>query len=97
LFWGFGYVYLGQRARLHAILALVLGPILAFGSCTASFAGVGIDYEHPYYNSPATIQAANRAAVQTGLIVAAAVLFLAVDAWRLASLLPAETPEPEEH
>jgi hypothetical protein len=97
LLWGLGYVYLGRPARVRAILALVLGPVLAFGACSASFSGVDFDYEHPYRtNSRATIQAANRAAVQTGLIVAAMVLFLAVDAWRLASLMPAEIPESEE-
>ena len=84
LFWGFGYVYLRRVTRF--LLTLLLGPVLAFGSCFASFSGVNYDFEHcPTYGYPCSdVKSASRAAVQTGLIVAAAVLLLAVDAWRLA-------------
>jgi hypothetical protein len=74
---------------------VLAGPCLAFGSCFASFSGAGFDYEHHDNNTLATTQAADRASVQTGLIVMAAVLFLAVDAWRLATLDERGTTEPE--
>ena len=48
LLWGLGYVYLGRLARSRMALALVAGPLLAFGSCVASFNGVRYDHEHPF-------------------------------------------------
>jgi hypothetical protein len=90
LFWGFGYVYLFPLARRRMLVTLVAGPLLAFGGCTAIFSGVSYDFEHPYNAREADKADADRASVQTGLLLAAAVLLLAVDAWRLAALTPEE-------
>jgi hypothetical protein len=97
LFWGLGYFYVGRRARWRGVVALAAGPLLAYSACTASFAGVSYDYEHSYRTpSAAPINEANRASVQTGLIVAAAVLLMAVDAWRLAAVDEPEAPRSDE-
>jgi hypothetical protein len=97
LFWGLGYFYVGRRARWRGVVALAAGPLLAYSACTASFAGVSYDYEHASRTtSPAAINEANRASVQTGLIVAAAVLILAVDAWRLAAVKGPEAQRADE-
>ena len=58
----------------------------ALTSCTASVLGARYDYEHGSGN----IVNANQASAQTALIIAAAVLLLAVDAWHLAAAPNAE-------
>jgi len=89
LFWGFGYIYL-RRFRRFAVVFLA-GPVLAFSACFASFRGVTYDYEHCSNSSNSNgykcndLASANIASVQTGLIVAALILFVAVDTWRLAA------------
>lgn len=90
LFWGFGYLYLARWRRFWSVF--LVGPVFAFSSCTASFSGVTYDWERPWYSchygektNCAALQSANRASIQEGLIIAAAVLLLAVDAWRLAA------------
>lgn len=104
-FWGFGYLYLGRTVRF--IAALLIGPLFAMSSCSASFNGVAYDYEHPYtyQNDPnrykTDIATANRASFQEALIISAAVLLLSVDAWRLAVLQNAQLdrdalPQPVE-
>ncbi|HTE83598.1 MAG TPA: hypothetical protein VK821_02610 [Dehalococcoidia bacterium] len=82
--WGVGYFYLGRIRR--GLLLFLLGPVLAFTSCFASNHGVDYDYEHCYPGrvNPCPAGDANRASVETGLIVGAAVLIVAVDTWRLA-------------
>jgi hypothetical protein len=88
LVFGLGYEYLGLRRRW--ILAAIAGPAIAFGSCFASFAGVSYDFEHcgggtgPADYHCGGIHGADRAAVETGLVVAGATLLFAVDVWRLA-------------
>ena len=96
--WGFGYLYLGKSARF--LLVLLLGPVLAIGGCFASFHGVTYDFEHcptvlaPGYDCNG-LSSADQSSVGTGLIVAAGVLILAVDAWRLAEAhnLALDAPE----
>ena len=88
LLWGLGYAYLGRWRRFVAVL--LLGPVFAFTSCVASFSGVRYDFEHPYENTVSEVESANRASFQEGLIISAAVLLLAVDAWRLAAARNAE-------
>ncbi len=82
LFWGIGYFYVGALPRAAA--AVLLGPVLAIGACTASFSGVTYDYEHGE-TDPAQVSSANRASAQTGLIVSLVVMMMAVDAARLAA------------
>lgn len=97
LCWGFGYCYIGRMGRFVAVL--LIGPLFALTSCTASLKGVSYDYEHSYkYTTPnpndpqydsslqSQIDSANRASYQEALIIAGAVLILSVDAWRLAAL-----------
>lgn len=103
LFWGFGYLYV--RRYLRFFVVLMIGPLFAFSSCSASFKGVTYDYEHSYiHNNEHDIATANRASYQEALIISGAVLLLSVDVWRLTALYNAQLdrrpdpplPEPEE-
>lgn len=91
LLWGLGYAYL-DRMRRFLVWGLA-GPLLAIGSCFASFSGVSYDFEHNTRSEDRP--AANRAAVQTGLLVSLAVLLLAVDAARLAAARNAGPDDPD--
>ena len=81
LLWGIGYMYVGALGR--AAIVFFAGPALAFASCTASFSGVSYDYEHASKSQDSS--GADRASIQTGLLVGIAVMILAVDAVRLAA------------
>jgi hypothetical protein len=84
LFWGLGYLYVGAFGRL-AIVVLG-GPILAIGACLASSSTATYDYvPADGENDPADVRSANRASIQTGIIVTLAVMILAVDAARVAA------------
>lgn len=93
LLWGLGYLYVGAFKRL--ILAVLAGPVLAITACSASFSGVSYDYEHGG-NARNDVDAANRASIQTGAIIALAVMVLAVDAARLAVARNANEPNSDE-
>ena len=86
LFWGLGYLYVGALVRFT--VTVLAGPILAVAACSGSFAGVHYDYEHDIRNRPSyphDVGAADRASIQTGIILSLAVMLLAVDAARLAA------------
>jgi hypothetical protein len=91
---GLGYEHLGFRRQW--VLAAIVGPVLAVASCGASFAGVSYDFEHCSGSSSfgdyhcGGLAGADRASIQTGLVVAAITLLLAVDVWRLSA---GQTPE----
>jgi hypothetical protein len=85
LLWGLGYLYLGRGGRFLA--AFVLGPIYIFVTLYVNeVTGAYFDFEHfsVDYASVDVLQRANRFMLQEAVMIAAAVLILAVDAWRLA-------------
>jgi hypothetical protein len=84
LFWGLGYAYAGLPKWFVPVL--LLGPIFALVSCTASVMGASFDYEHMRGDVPN----ANRASLQEALIIAASVVLLAVHVWRAVAVRNAE-------
>jgi hypothetical protein len=85
LFWGLGYLYLGGFRNPRTVFALAFGPICSFVAWRLCFSDVTYGYIVFLHSTPGDPSDANRACIQTGLIIAAAVLLLAVDAWRLAA------------
>jgi len=86
LLWGVGYLYLGRLGRFFA--AFVLGPIYVFATVYINeVTGAYFDFEHfsSDYASTSTLERASRFMLQEAVMIVAAVLFLAVDAWRLAA------------
>ncbi len=85
LFWGFGYFYVGAFNRF-AVVAL-LGPVFAFGACTASFRSVDYQPLFDHGNGEEARRArddANTASGATAALVFVATAIVMADAVRLA-------------